>query len=315
MKTAPLASLAALALVALTLSNASAQDTRLIHIPSEDAPIYREAEWNLPAPKADGPVYDRVFIAEGDAAATAPDGASRYTAQEYIFPMGALRILKWDYGPVIHQITFETQLYMLKGSATVGIAGESMTVNAGDAVFLPSGILRNPDPDGETVILTYIVSNASEAPEAQVVRGEGLDVMAIAQWMDGEAPKTVTDHEDILKAPDGAAKFTVKRYSGDGNSFRRAVLEAGGRTTPALNKGRDILIYINKGRMKRIEDGVEYRVKAGDAIREEHTKTGYWEILEDSEFIATDMPFDPSQPRYNLQRSPNTVAGAGYRQE
>ncbi|MBT4740701.1 MAG: hypothetical protein HOH20_10580 [Rhodospirillaceae bacterium] len=314
MKTASLVSLAAIAAAALILSPAWAQDTRLIHIPSEDAPAYAEAEWNLPVPKADGPVYERTFIAEGDAAATAPDGAGHYVAKEYNFPMGALRVLKWDSVPVIHQITFETQLYMLKGSATVGLAGETVTVNAGDAVFLPSGILRNPDPEGETVILTYIVSNSAEAPKAKIVRGEGLNVMAIAQWMDGDDPTTATDHDAILSAPDGAAKFTVKRYSGDGNSFRHAVLEAGGRTTPATN-GRDILIYVNKGRMKRTEDGVEYMIKAGDAIREENAKSGYWEILEDSEFIATDMPFDPSQPRYNLQRSPNAVAGAGYRQE
>ena len=312
MRTPIIASLMMLA--ELTISSASAQDALLIHIPTANAPIYRTAEWNLPVPKADGPVYDRVFTAEGDAVATAPDGASHYSAQEFNFPMGSLRVLKWDSGPVIHQITFETQLYMLKGSATVGVAGKPVTVNAGDAVFLPSGILRNPNPDGETVILTYIVANNSEAPEAKVVRSEGLNVMAIAQWMDGDAPTTATDHDAILSAPDGAAKFTVKRYVGDGNSFRRAVLEAGGRTTPATN-GRDILIYINKGRMKRTEDGIDYMVKAGDAIREEDAKSGYWEILEDSEFIATDMPFNPSQPRYNLQRSPDTVSGTGYRQE
>ncbi|NKB45922.1 MAG: hypothetical protein GKS03_16790 [Alphaproteobacteria bacterium] len=312
MRTPTIASLATL--VALTASSTWAQDASLIHIPLEEAPIFAEAEWDLPAPNTDGPVYARSFIAEGDAASTAPDGASHYSAQEYNFPMGTLRVLKWESGPVIHQITFETQLYMLKGSATVGLAGETVAVSAGDAVFLPSGILRNPDPDGETVVLTYIVSNNADAPKAKVVRGEGLNVMAIAQWMDGDDPTTATDHDAILSAPDGAAKFTVKRFSGDGNSFRHAVLEAGGRTTPATN-GRDILIYVNKGKMKRTEDGVEYLVQAGDAIREEDAKSGYWEILEDSEFIATDMPFDPSKPRFNLQRSPNAVAGAGYRQE
>ncbi len=314
MKNAPSAFLTALGFATLTLSSAYGQDARLIHIPSENAPTYIQAEWDLPLPKSDGPMYERSFLAEGDAATTAPEGASRYTAQEYNFPMGALRVLKWDAGPVIHQITFETQLYMLKGSATVGLAGEIVTINAGDAVFLPSGILRNPAPDGETVVLSYIVPNTSESPKAELVRGEGLSTMAIAQWMDGDEPTTATDHDAILKAPDGAGKFTVKRYTGDGNSFRHAVLEAGGRTTPATN-GRDILIYVNKGQMKRTENGIEYLVKAGDAIREENAKSGYWEILEDSEFIATDMQFDPSQPRYNLQRSTNAVAGAGYRQD
>ncbi len=307
---------AVLAIVSAVMmtKTALAQQTDLMHIPSEDAPVYAQAEWDLPVSDENGPVYARSFLAEGDAAQTAPDGASHYTAQEFNFPMGTLRVLRWEKGPVIHQVTFETQLYMLKGSASVGVAGEVVEVKEGDAVFLPSGILRNPDPNGETVVLSYIVSANADAPQAKVVRGEGLPVMAIAQWMDGEEPVTATNHDDILKAPDGAAKFTVKRYSGDGNSFRHAVLEAGGRTTPARN-GRDILIYVNKGLMKRTEDGIEYMVKAGDAIREELDKSGYWEILEDSEFIATDMPLIPSKPRFNLQRSPDAVVGAGYRQD
>ena len=294
---------------------ALAQETDVIHIPSEDAPIHAQAEWDLSVSDENGPVYARSFLAEGDATRTAPDGASHYTAQEFNFPMGTLRVLRWEKGPVIHQITFETQFYMLKGSATVGVAGEEVEVNEGDAVFLPSGILRNPNPEGETVVLSYVVSANAEAPEAKVIRGEGLPVMAIAQWMNGEEPVTATNHDDILSAPDGAGKFTVRRYSGDGNSFRHAVLEAGGRTTPAKNARRDILIYVNKGLMKRTEDGIEYMVKAGDAIREELDKVGYWDIIEDSEFIATDMPFNPSAPRFNLQRSANTVAGAGYRQD
>jgi len=303
------------ALTAIIMTKAAlAQEADVILIPSEDAPIYAQAEWDLPVSDENGPVYARSFLAEGDAAGTAPEGASHYTAQEFNFPMGTLRVLRWEKGPVLHQVTFETQLYMLKGSASVGVAGDIVEVNEGDAVFLPSGILRNPDPEGETVVLSYVVPANAEAPQAKIVRGEGLPVMAIAQWMDGEEPVTATNHDDILQAPDGAGKFTVKRYSGDGNSFRHAVLEAGGRTTPARN-GRDILIYVNKGLMKRTEDGVEYSVKAGDAIREEVDKVGYWDIIEDSEFIATDMPLDPSKPRFNLQRSPDTVAGAGYRQE
>ena len=66
--------------------------------------------------------------------------------------------------------------------------------------------------------------------------------------------------------------------------------------------------------MLRTEDGVEYNVAAGDAIREEYQKSGWWDLLEESEFLATDMPFDPSKPRFNVQRSQDAQVGGGYPQ-
>ena len=304
------------ALTLLAANAVNAQDACLIHIPAQDAPEYQVAEWENPLRDADGPQRLRIGIAEGEAAlANAPDHATRYTAKEYNFPMGALRVLFFEKnaGPVIHQITFETQLMMLEGSATVGSAGETVHLNQGDAVSMPSGVLRNDDPDGDTVVATWVVPYTSDNPKSMVVRGDDLPVRSIAQWMDGDTPVTATSPEDIAKAPDGAGKFDLKRYGFDGNSIRHAILHKGGSTTHGTN-GRDILIYIWKGHMLRTEDGVEYEVRAGDAIREENLKTGWWDLLEDSEFLATDMPLDPSKPRFNVQRDEGVEAGPGYAQ-
>ncbi len=306
----------ALAFSVLLSGAVNAQETTLIHIPAKDASEYPVAEWENPLRDADEPQRARIGIAEGEAAvANAPDHATRYTAKEYNFPMGALRVLYFekDAGPVIHQITFETQLMMLEGSATVGSAGETVQLNQGDAISMPSGVLRNNNPDGDTVIATWVVPYTSDNPASTVVRGSELPLRSLAQWMDGDTPVTATSPEDIANAPDGAGKFDLKRYGFDGNSIRHAILHKGGKTTHGTN-GRDILTYIWKGHMLRTEDGVEYEVKAGDAIREENQKTGWWDLLEDSEFLATDMPLDPSRPRFNVQRDEGVEAGAGYAQ-
>ena len=63
MKIAPIASFVTIALAAFSLTSASAQDARIIHVPGVEAPVYAEAEWDLPLPKADTPMYDRSFIA------------------------------------------------------------------------------------------------------------------------------------------------------------------------------------------------------------------------------------------------------------
>lgn len=287
----------------------------IIHIPGSSVEPIPLAEWQSPNREVAGPVQPRIRIAEGRAAVDrAPENATRYTAKEYNFPMGSLRVLTFakDAGPVIHQITFETELYMLQGAATVGVLGEQVSITAGDAVFLPSGVLRNDNPSEDTVVALFMVSNTAENPKSMVVRGADLPEMTIAQYVrDGEAT-TAVKPQDLANAPKDAGIFDLKRYAFDGNSIRLAKLRKGGSTTPATNSRTDILIYISKGRMRRTEDGKVYEVVAGDAIREEFGKSGYWELLEESEFLATDMPFDPSKPRANPLRAPGGDVGTGY---
>ena len=273
------------------------------------------AEWENPLRDVEGPQVARIGIAEGRAAVDrAPDHATRYEAKEYNFPMGSLRVLTFrkDAGPVIHQITFETELYMLQGSATVGVLGEQVSIKAGDAVFLPSGALRNENPSEDTVVALFMVSNDAEDPKSMVVHGEEQEQVTIAQYVRDGEPTTAVKPDDVAKAPEDAGVFDVKRYNFDGNSIRLAMLRKGGSTTPAINSRTDILIYISKGRMRRTEDGKVYEVVAGDAIREEFGKSGYWDLLEESEFLATNMPFDPAEPRANPLRAPAVQVGTGY---
>jgi quercetin dioxygenase-like cupin family protein len=303
--------------IALTISTSAFAQTpvNIIHIPGSSLEPIPVAEWEVPNRDVDGPVRPRIRIAEGQGAVDqAPDNATRYQAKEYNFPMGSLRVLTFakDAGPVIHQITFETELYMLQGSATVGVLGEQVSITTGDAVFLPSGVLRNDNPSEDTVVALFMVSNTAENPKSMVVHGADLAEMTIAQYVrDGEAT-TAVKPEDLAKVPKGAGIFDLKRYAFDGNSIRLAKLHKGGSTTSATNGRTNILIYISKGRMRRTEDDKVYEVVAGDAIREELGKTGYWELLEESEFLATDMPFDPSKPRANPLRAPGGEVGTGY---
>lgn len=291
------------AVLTLFSMSASAQvPADLIHIPKDKAVVTPMAEWEVANPNAGPGASPRIGSAAGQAAVDrAPDYATRYESREYVFPMGMLRVLTFekDAGPLVHQITFETELFLIQGSGTVGVGDAEEALVAGDAVFLPSGVLRNSAPTEDTIVALFTVSHTAEHPKSMIVRGADLDEMLIAQYIrDGEA-KTAVKEEDIKDAPEDAGRFLLKRYSFDGNSIRKANLFKGGKTTPATNSNTDILIYITKGRMRRTEDGVIYEVRAGDAIREEYGKSGYWELLEESEFLATNMPFDPSKPRIN----------------
>lgn len=289
--------------VALFFSSAMAQvPADLIHIPREQATVVPMAEWEVPNPNAGPDSIPRIGSAAGQAAVDrAPNYATRYESREYVFPMGMLRVLTFekDAGPLVHQITFETELFLLQGSGTVGVGNKQESIVAGDAVFLPSGVLRNPNPTEDTIVALFTVSTTADNPKSMVVRGAELESMLIAQYMRNGEAKTAVKEDDVNEAPEDAGRFSLKRYVFDGNSIRKANLFKGGKTTPATNSNSDIIIYITKGRMRRIEDGVTYEVSAGDAIREEYGKSGYWELLEESEFLATNMPFDPSKPRIN----------------
>ncbi len=81
----------------------------------------------------------------------------------------------------------------------------------------------------------------------------------------------------------------MRRYVFDGNSIRVARLTGKGKTTPATPK-EDVLIYLVSGRMQ-ITVGDEVKtVAAGDALCEEGAKPSWWDVYEDSSFIATNAP-------------------------
>jgi quercetin dioxygenase-like cupin family protein len=259
-------------------------DDNPIHIPGASLDVVPMAAWGV-----DGTILTAVGQGAVD---DAPDGASRYGAKEYDYPMGSLRVLTFDSsdGPVLHEITTATELFLIQGSATVGSSGTPVSIVAGDAVFLPDGVLQNDDPSEDTVVALFTVANTAENPDGMVIHGADLEQMTIAQYVrDGQGTSAVKP-EDRANAPENSGVFDLKRYVFDGNSIRLAMLHQGGSTNAAANSRTDILIYITKGRMLRTEDGVEYEVVGGDAIREEFGKTGHWDLLEESEFLATDMP-------------------------
>lgn len=273
-------------------------DADSIFIPAKSVQAVPMAEWDVVQKATNEQTGSRVLIAEGAAGvARAPAGASKYTATAYKFPTGAARVLtfrKTD-GPVIHQITFESELLMLQGSAEVTVLGKTVTLNKGDAAFLPSGVLRNMKPSEDTVVLQFFVSSTAEQPRSSVVYAKDLPETSIAQWESDGKWITARTADEVGKAPKEAARYSVKRYAFDGNSIRHARLRKGGRTSPA-KYDVDVLMYIAKGRMIRHEGDQVFEVSAGDVLREKKGETGYWVLLEDSEFIATDAPSNPRKP-------------------
>lgn len=270
----------------------------LIFIPAKSAQVMPLAEWDVVQKVVGEQTGARVLIGEGaEGVARAPRGASKYTAAAYKFPTGAARVLTFrkSDGPVIHQITFESEILMLQGSAEVTVLGKPVKLSKGDAVFLPSGVLRNMKPREDTVVLQFFVGSTAEKPRSSVVYAKDLPETSLAQWESEGKWITARTPEEQSKAPNEAARYSVKRYAFDGNSIRHARLKKGGRTAPA-KYDVDVIIYIAKGRMIRHEGDEVFEVAAGDVLREVKGATGYWELLEDSEFVSTDAPFDPRKP-------------------
>ena len=257
---------------AQTAAEPIAANLHVIHM--KDAIVKPMAEWDVVegAPISPGPTGSRTLIAEGkDAVDRAPASASRYEARAYKFPTGTIRVLtfKKQPGGVVHQITFETEIYVLQGEVTVDVAGKPTTLKAGDAAFLPSGIMRNKKPAGDTIVVQYFVNYTSSVPTAQAVRGKDLKTESVKQ---------------------GNAHYDYRRYPFDGNSIRFATMHKGGETPSGVLQRTDALLYVMKGRLRRTEGDEVFEVGPGDALREERGVAGHWELLEESTFLGSDAP-------------------------
>jgi quercetin dioxygenase-like cupin family protein len=239
-----------------------------------ETPTVPMAEWEIVQTGAAEQTGARILIAAGpEELKRAPATAVRYDSQTFRFRHGEIRVLTFRRaaGGVLHQITTETQLYVVKGSATVGVAGEDVRIGAGDVVNLPSGVLRSvPGKAEDTTLVLYTVRMPPGA-NAALLRGRDAPVQALAG-----GPKSGTD----------TAKVRVQRYVYEGNSIRIARLTGPGRTAP-FTPSTDALIYLLSGRME-ITIGPETRVvQAGDALCEEAGLSTHWNVLEESSFIAS----------------------------
>jgi quercetin dioxygenase-like cupin family protein len=238
-------------------------------------PVVTMAEWEVRQSGAAEQTGARVLIAAGPAElARAPADAVRYESQSFRFANGEIRLLTFHKatGGVLHQVTTETQLYVVKGSAVVGVAGQVLEIHSGDVVSLPSGVVRSiaGQPEDTTLVL-HTVRSAQGGAKAALVRAS-------------EAPASPLTSGP--KVGDDSVKVSVQRYNFDGNSIRVARLVGPGKTgvvTPTV----DALIYLLSGRME-ITIGEEVKVvQAGDAVCEAAGLATHWNVLEPSSFIAT----------------------------
>ena len=207
----------------------------------------------------------------GADASSAPGDAVKYVAKQVIWPTGRVRMMnfKKDTGGVLHPITDETLLYMLSGTAEVGVGDDIVTIVAGDVVSFPSGALRNAGSASDASIVTWNVPSLT-----------------------GENTPTHVKGADVEEGGGGAIK--LKRYAFPGNSVRAVKLAAGGGTNPNSAK-TDSMIYVTGGPMVFYQNGIEFVVDEGDFIREVAGATHNWSIIEDSGFVTTSgLPLDMS---------------------
>lgn len=254
-----------------------------MHIKGDSVPVQHVAEWDSKAREG-----ATVLISWDKDVAKAPKEAVKYEQKSFVFPTGTIRVLEFKKatGGVLHMITMENEIFVLKGTVTVDVGGQNVTLNAGDAAYYPSGVMRGK---GDATILAWNVTGTVPATQAkaQVVRAKDASTSQSAEW-DGPDGKRVRANkpEELKKMPKNAIKLAVTRYTFDGNSVRVAKNFKGGPTSPASG-GLDALIYVTSGKLKFYQDGKEFDAVPGDAIREIAGARHYWNRLEDSSFVAT----------------------------
>jgi quercetin dioxygenase-like cupin family protein len=244
-------------------------------IPGASVPEVPMAEWEIEQTGAAEQTGARILIAAGEEELkAAPPKAARYGSKTYTFPSGDVRVLTFTKakGGVLHQITSETTLVVLKGSAEVGVAGVPTKIAAGDVVSYPSGVLRSQKGKVEdTTVLLYTVGSTQAAPKAKLVRRSDTP--------EGAGPA----------GGPGSVKISVRRAALDGNSIRQVRVKGPGRSPDATPR-HDVLVYVTSGTGELTVGNETKTVSAGDAIREEGGKVTYWNVPGELTFVATDAP-------------------------
>jgi quercetin dioxygenase-like cupin family protein len=231
------------------------------------------AEWERPGGMSS-------IAAGDDEIAKAPPTASKYRSKTFTFPTGTIRVLEFGKGDVgkveggfLHKITFETEIFVVKGSVDIGVRGAVKSLKAGDAVNLPAGDMTAKPDAGDIELVLFTVGSSAKDPAATVVHPE--------------------DAKPIVLPPEkGAPSQDIKFYAFDGNSIRTAAVKAPG-TTGVVTPKVDSIIYMLSGHMRNLVGTEIMDVHAGDALREPAGLETHWDVFEDSLFVATSAPFDP----------------------
>jgi quercetin dioxygenase-like cupin family protein len=266
----------------------------LVHIPGTEAKTSMFAEWYDPQ-GATGPY--RIAGNQGSCERAPKDGSvSHYEAKLFNFPSGSIRVLTWKKGvPVRHLITFETEIFVLKGVATIepllGSKTKPIKIAEGDALFMPAGYITNLKPTADFVLLTYLVGPTKSDAKFSLVHAKDAPISKSVTWEENGKIITANEPKDMKRAPKVAIRQSARRYDFDGNSIRVATFSTGGRTRSFKISRTDVIIYVPQGRFRRKEGNQMLEVSAGDAIREKIGDEGWWEPLEENSVtIATDAP-------------------------
>ena len=209
---------------------------------------------------------------------TGKAGPAKYRSKTFTLPTGTIRVLEFKKadGGVFYKLGTEKELYVISGSAEVSIKDKTETLAAGDAVNLPTGILKSPAHDAQdTTVILYTVPNASKAPVGGAVFGK--DAKQIS-------PPPAPAKDGVV-----SASLSLKSYGFDGNSIRVVSLKAPGKT-PLNAHGTDSILYLLSGKMRLTLGDDTKLVQAGDAVREPAGVPSSWDVVEDSTFISTSAP-------------------------
>ena len=217
--------------------------------------------------------------ASGSAAAAAPKSAVRYEMKSVPWPTATVKVLSFSAstGGVLHPLTDETLFYVKQGSLQATIAGERVTLNAGDVASLPEGALGNPGAPSDATVVAWTAPSLTLDATPAVVRAQ-----------------------DVPTSQAGGGLLSIRRYQFPGNSVRAVTLAEGLVTNPNTAP-TDSMIYVTAGPMRFFQDGQEFEVTAGDFIREVAHLMHNWDVTETSGFVTTSAlpigaaPIDPSQ--------------------
>ena len=219
-------------------------------------------------------------------------GETQFTSTTHEYPSGSIRVLRWSEGdgPVFRRIDEPSRIFMLEGSVMAAADEGEVPLVAGDAAILRAGTLRNDSPVGDTVILEFLFAEDPAAEVSTFITGDTVAWNDIAQWYDDEGQAvSVRDAGAIASAPANAARLSMRNFRLNDVAIRQATLNAGSVTIPGIARS-DVLLYIVRGSMRRFEGDHSFVVSAGDSIREAKGDSGYWEVFEDSEVVASDAP-------------------------